>query len=43
MLGSPPVATSGIIQPPVHASAALAVLDHVTHRIAARIYPALKA
>src|SRR6188472_3924233 len=27
--GRPPVATSGIIQPPVHASATLALLDHV--------------
>jgi hypothetical protein len=29
--GSPPAATSGLVQPPVHASAALAVLDHLPH------------
>ena len=43
--GSPPVATSGIIQPPVHASAALAMLDQLPDPagFAARIYPLLKA
>ena len=43
--GRPPVATSGIVQPPVHASAARAVLDHVPDpgAFAARIYPLLKA
>jgi Mannosylglycerate hydrolase MGH1-like glycoside hydrolase domain len=43
--GRPLVATSGIIQPPVHASAALAVLDHLpdASAFAARIYPLLKA
>jgi Trehalase len=43
--GRPSVATSGIIQPPVHASAARAVLDHLPDpaAFAARIYPLLKA
>jgi neutral trehalase len=43
--GRPPVATSGIIQPPVHACAALAVLDHLADgpAFAARIYPLLKS
>jgi Mannosylglycerate hydrolase MGH1-like glycoside hydrolase domain len=43
--GSPPVATSGIIQPPVHACAALDVLDHLDDPagFAARVYPLLKA
>jgi glycogen debranching enzyme len=43
--GRPPVATSGIIQPPVHASATLALLDHLpdAEAFASRIYPLLKA
>ena len=43
--GAPPVATSGIVQPPVHASAALSLLDHLPDPVgfAARIYPLLKA
>jgi hypothetical protein len=43
--GRPPVATSGIIQPPVHAVAALALMDHLVEAdaFAARVYPLLKA
>lgn len=43
--GSPPVATSGIVQPPVHAVAALALLDHLDDPLpfAERLYPLLAA
>lgn len=43
--GTPPVATSGIIQPPVHAPAALALMDHLdgSEDFASRIYPLLAA
>jgi glycogen debranching enzyme len=44
--GHPPIATSGIIQPPVHAVAALAVANGLRAggpAFAARIYPALVA
>ena len=44
--GAPPVATSGIIQPPVHAHAAAALIPHLGARgraFAERIYPLLAA
>jgi len=44
--GNPPIDTSGIIQPPVHAIAARAVMDRLGpdgHSFAARAYPALVA
>ena len=44
--GHPPVATSGIVQPPVHAVAAAAVMDHLgegAEDFGRRIYPCLAA
>jgi hypothetical protein len=46
MEGHPPIDTSGIIQPPVHAIAARAVMDHLGsagQEFASRAYPALVA
>lgn len=48
MPGAPPARTSGIVQPPVHARAALMVFAHATdrraaHRFLATMYPKLAA